>query len=110
MEILNSIQSPYRYQAPIALTADPDRPKAEIEGKGTVEPGKFAYYRVKTNAKNPKFKWTISTPEGNIAHADTQVIKVKPTKEGSLNLTVTVTGADGKWNEVVWTISVSRKK
>ncbi len=109
MEGLSMIHSSLIAPASMAMSNGSDRPQVSIEGKGVIEPGKDAYYRVKTNAVNPTIKWTISTPELNLITADTPVIKVRPTKEGSLNLTVNVKGADGRWNEVVWTVLVRKK-
>ena len=106
---LNIIQPSFGAQAPAAANTGNDRPSVSIKGKDPIEPGKNAFYEAKTNADKPKFKWTISLPDGNLITADTRTVIVKPTKEGSLNLTLTVTDGNGKSNEVVWTVVVRRK-
>jgi|SRR3989339_1131355 len=80
------------------------------EGKDPIEPGKKARYRIKTNAVNPKIKWTISLPDLKLIeiHGKTE-IEVTPAKEGTLNLTVTVTAGNGKSSERVWSVVVKKK-
>jgi hypothetical protein len=110
MDGISIIQPSFGAQAPVAANAGNDRPSLSIRGKGRIEPGKNAFYEAITDADKPKFKWVISMPDGTIVKAETRTVIVKPTQEGSLNLTLTVTDGKGKSNEVVWTVVASQKK
>ncbi len=86
-----------------------DNPTFTFEGKDPVEPGKKAKFRIKTNTVNPQIKWAISTPDLNYIEITGKTeIEITPAKEGTLNLTVTVTAGNGKSCERVWSVVVKK--
>ncbi len=107
MSILSAIQ--LMTPASVVKTNGNDNPNFTFEGKDPIEPGKKARFRIRTSTVNPQIKWAISTPDLNyIEIVGKSEIEITPAKEGTLNLTVTVTSGNGRSSERVWSVVVKK--
>ena len=102
---LTSVQILSGAQAPVPATAAKSYPSIGIKGEYEIKLGKNAKYEAITDAADARYKWEIVSPDGNVKIMTTRTIILKPTKEGSYNLTLTVTDNKGNSNEMVLTVT-----